>query len=74
MNVVTYKGHNNFVSSVCWLPPCEAYPEGLVVSGSNDNTILAYNLQDGAVVLTLQGHTNVVCQVTPARTSGLLIR
>ncbi|XP_045446086.1 phospholipase A-2-activating protein [Melitaea cinxia] len=73
VNVVTYKGHNNFVSCVCWLPPCEAFPEGLVITGSNDNTILGYNLQDGAVQMHLKGHENAVCSVTPGHDSGALI-
>ncbi|KAJ0179726.1 hypothetical protein K1T71_004317 [Dendrolimus kikuchii] len=73
VNVVTYKGHKNFVSCVCWIPPCEAFPDGLVVTGSNDNTILGYNLQDGMVILTLESHDNVVCSVKPGRDSGILL-
>ncbi|CAG4977521.1 unnamed protein product [Colias eurytheme] len=73
VNVVTYKGHNNFVSCVCWLPPCEAFPEGLVITGSNDNTILGYNLQDAAVQINLKGHENAVCSVIPGRDSGILL-
>ncbi|XP_045764528.1 phospholipase A-2-activating protein [Maniola jurtina] len=73
VNVVTYKGHNNFVSCVCWLPPCEAFPEGLVITGSNDNTILGYRLQDGAVEINLTGHENVVCSVSPGSDSGILL-
>ncbi|KAH9634238.1 hypothetical protein HF086_012700 [Spodoptera exigua] len=73
VNVVTYKGHRNFVSCVCWLPPCEAYPDGLVVTGSNDNTILGYNLQDGVIQVTLEGHENAVCSVKPGRDSGILL-
>ncbi|XP_052738661.1 phospholipase A-2-activating protein [Bicyclus anynana] len=73
VNVVTYKGHKNFVSCVCWLPPCEAFPEGLVITGSNDNTILGYNLQDGKVQIHLTGHENVVCSVAPSNDSGILM-
>ncbi|KAI5644066.1 PUL domain-containing protein [Phthorimaea operculella] len=73
VNVVTYKGHKNFVSCVCWLPPCEAFPEGLVITGSNDNTILGYNLQDATVQITLEGHENAVCWVVPGRDSGCLL-
>ncbi|XP_032511114.2 phospholipase A-2-activating protein [Danaus plexippus] len=73
VNVVTYKGHDNFVSCVCWLPPCEAFPEGLVVTGSNDNTILGYNLQDGAIQIHLKGHNNAVCSVAPGNDSGILL-
>ncbi|CAH2075514.1 unnamed protein product, partial [Iphiclides podalirius] len=73
INVVTYKGHNNFVSCVCWFPPCEAYPEGVVVTGSNDNTIIGYNLQDGTILFTLKGHENAVCSVSPSRDAGTLL-
>lgn len=72
--MVTYKGHRNFVSCVCWVPPCEAFPEGIVVTGSNDNTILGYNLQDGMVQITLEGHENAVCSVGPGKDSGILLR
>ncbi|XP_050681679.1 phospholipase A-2-activating protein [Leptidea sinapis] len=73
VNVVTYQGHTNFVSCVCWLPPCEAFPDGLVITGSNDNTILGYNLQDGTVQINLKGHDNAVCSVTPGKDSGILL-
>ncbi|KAG6439134.1 hypothetical protein O3G_MSEX000514, partial [Manduca sexta] len=73
VNVVTYKGHKNFVSCVCWLPPCEAYPEGLVITGSNDNCILGYNLQDGSIQITIEGHENAVCSVAPGRDFGVIL-
>lgn len=73
VNVVTYKGHSNFVSCVCWIPPCEVYPDGLVVTGGNDNIILGYNLQDSTVQVTLEGHENTVCSVHPGRDSGILL-
>lgn len=56
------------------MPPCEAFPDGLVITGSNDNTILGYNLQDATVQITLEGHENVVCNVTPGREFGILLR
>ncbi|CAG4941351.1 unnamed protein product [Parnassius apollo] len=73
VNVVTYKGHNNFVSCVCWFPPCEAFPDGLVITGSNDNTIIGYNLQDSTILITLKGHENAVCSVSPSQDSGILL-
>ncbi|KAM3961586.1 LOW QUALITY PROTEIN: phospholipase A2 activator protein [Aphomia sociella] len=73
VNVVTYKGHKNFVSCVCWIPPCEAFHEGLVVTGSNDNTIIGYTLQDALIQFTLESHENVVCNVEPGRDSGVLL-
>ncbi|XP_026751047.2 phospholipase A-2-activating protein [Galleria mellonella] len=73
VNVVTYKGHKNFVSCVCWIPPCEAFHDGLVVTGSNDNTIIGYNLQDGMIQITLESHENVVCSVVSGQDSGVLL-
>ncbi|KPJ20538.1 Phospholipase A-2-activating protein [Papilio machaon] len=73
VNVVTYKGHNNFVSCVCWFSPCEAFPDGLVITGSNDNTIIGYNLQDGTILITLKGHENAVCSIATSRDSGILL-
>ncbi|CAB3243021.1 unnamed protein product [Arctia plantaginis] len=73
VNVVTYKGHRNFVSCICWLPPCEAFSDGLVVTGGNDNIILGYNLQDGTIQVTLEGHENTVCCVQSGRDSGVLL-
>ncbi|KAF9409483.1 hypothetical protein HW555_011158 [Spodoptera exigua] len=67
------EGAQEFCVVCCWLPPCEAYPDGLVVTGSNDNTILGYNLQDGVIQVTLEGHENAVCSVKPGRDSGILL-
>ena len=36
------EGHANFVISVCVTRPDDNYPEGLIYTGSNDRTILAY--------------------------------
>lgn len=72
-SVVTYKGHVNFVSSICWLPPCESHPDGLVITGSNDNSILGYNLQDGTPVVTIKGHENAVCCVRSGLTPGTIL-
>ncbi|XP_059472996.1 phospholipase A-2-activating protein [Neocloeon triangulifer] len=57
----TYKGHTNYVSCVCAMPPNEAYPEGLVLSGSNDHTICAFHPVTEDLLFKLEGHTNVVC-------------
>ncbi|XP_077290521.1 phospholipase A2 activator protein [Arctopsyche grandis] len=72
-NVVTYKGHNNFVSSVCVLPPCESHPEGLILTASNDKTILGYNIDDPIPVLVLKGHENTVCCVTTGHIPGIIL-
>lgn len=73
-NVITYKGHNNFVSSVCVLPPCESHPKGLILTASNDKTILGYNIDDPVPVLILKGHENTVCSVATGHIPGMILR
>ena len=36
------EGHANFVIAVCVTRPDDNYPDGLIYTGSNDRTILAY--------------------------------
>ncbi|XP_039294498.1 phospholipase A-2-activating protein [Nilaparvata lugens] len=57
----TLKGHSKFVSSVCVLPASEILPGGLILTGSNDNTICAYRNGDTEPAFRLTGHTNAVC-------------
>ncbi|RZF37593.1 hypothetical protein LSTR_LSTR003158 [Laodelphax striatellus] len=57
----TLKGHSKFVSSVCVLPASEILPGGLILTGSNDNTICAYRTGDTEPAFVLTGHTNAVC-------------
>ena len=49
-------GHTNFVVAVCMMPPSDTYPQGLIVTGSNDKTILAYTLDSPQPVYKLEGH------------------
>ena len=50
-------GHSNYVSSVCCMPPDTNYPHGLIFTGSNDSTILAFTLESATPVFKLEGHT-----------------
>jgi WD40 repeat protein len=50
------RGHSNFVSAVCVMPPDAAYEQGLLVTGSNDNTILGYTPNSAEPVFKLTGH------------------
>lgn len=54
-------GHGNFVSSVCIIDPSEKYPEGLVVTGSNDNHICVYLPGETQPLHKFQAHENTVC-------------
>lgn len=69
--VKTLKGHSNFVGSLACLKPSEAYPEGLIVSGSMDKTIMVWDpsisgkdheeLSEKDALYTLVGHSDNVC-------------
>ena len=50
-------GHTNFVSSVCVMPPDDTYPSGIIYTGSNDSTILAFTLDSPQPVAKLTGHS-----------------
>lgn len=57
-------GHSNFVASVCCLPPDDKYPHGLIFTGSNDSTILAFTVESPQPIFKLTGHSgtgNLVC-------------
>ena len=49
-------GHSNFVACVCVTPPSETYPQGLILTGSLDNSIHAYTLTSPQPVYKLLGH------------------
>jgi len=46
------------VSAVCVLPPDEEFPNGLIVTGSNDHVIHAYTLDSPEPKFKLTGHTD----------------
>ena len=50
------RGHSNFISSVCVMPPDAAYEHGLIMTGSTDNTIIAYTPDSPEPVYKLEGH------------------
>ena len=49
-------GHSNFVSCVCVTPPSDKFPQGLILTGSLDNSIHAYTLTSPEPVYKLLGH------------------
>ncbi|KAJ1973464.1 WD repeat protein Lub1 [Dimargaris xerosporica] len=72
-----FLGHTKYVSSLAYVSNSEAYPKGLIVSGSNDATIKVF---DGAgipheinsPVFTLTGHTENVCCLNVAPNGDLI--
>ena len=54
-------GHNNFVSSVCVINPSQRHPNGLIVTGSNDNYICIYSPGETKPAHKIKAHENTVC-------------
>ncbi|XP_053395421.1 phospholipase A-2-activating protein-like [Mercenaria mercenaria] len=65
-------GHSNFVASVCCLPPDDKHPHGLIFTGSNDSTILAFTLDSPQPLYTLEGHSSTVCSLASGKFGTLL--
>ncbi|XP_066245153.1 phospholipase A-2-activating protein [Euwallacea similis] len=58
--VMTYRDQKNFVACVLYLDPTEEFPNGLVVTGGNDNIILVYKPSEPFATFTIKEHTNTV--------------
>ncbi|XP_077981055.1 phospholipase A-2-activating protein-like [Glandiceps talaboti] len=65
-------GHSNFISCTCVMPPTDDYPQGLIITGSNDKTINAYTPNSPTPVYTLKGHANTVCTLAAGKFGTLL--
>ena len=60
----SYIGHKKFVSCVAAMEPIRGlYPDGLILTGSNDKTINVYMPFDEIPILSLEGHENVVSNI-----------
>ncbi|KAK3090943.1 hypothetical protein FSP39_015921 [Pinctada imbricata] len=66
------RGHNNFISAVCVMPPDTVFEHGLIMTGSNDNTILAYTPESPQPVYKLEGHEANVCALAAGKFGTLL--
>ncbi|CAG5130369.1 unnamed protein product [Candidula unifasciata] len=66
------RGHSNFVSSICVIPPDDTYPQGLIATGSNDKSILAYIPGVPDPVFKLTGHEGNVCALASGKFGFLL--
>lgn len=67
VEVSCFRGHTNFVSCVCVLPPDEIHPTGLILTGSNDKSICAFTLESPDPVYRLIGHANTVCALAAGK-------
>lgn len=61
------RGHTNFVSCICMLPPDDDHPTGLILTGSNDKSICAFTLENPDPVYRLVGHNNTVCALVAGK-------
>ncbi|CAF1048555.1 unnamed protein product, partial [Didymodactylos carnosus] len=50
------RDHQNFVVSICYIPPNEKFSEGLLATGSNDKTICVYAPVQATLLFKLEGH------------------
>ncbi|CAN8269055.1 unnamed protein product [Cochlearia groenlandica] len=57
-------GHTSFVGPLAWIPANEEYPDGRLVSGSMDTSVMVWNLVNGESIQTLNGHKMQVTGVT----------
>lgn len=56
---MTYRDQKNFVAAVLYLEPTPEYPDGLIVTGGNDNKILIYKPNEPMATFTIADHTDV---------------
>ncbi|XP_069487023.1 phospholipase A-2-activating protein [Ambystoma mexicanum] len=66
------RGHSNFVSSVCTIPPSDTHPRGLIATGGNDHIICVFTLDAPEPLYTLKGHKNTVCSLSSGKFGTLL--
>lgn len=65
-------GHENYISSVCAIPPTDKYQHGLIVTGGHDNVILVWTLDSLEPLHRLEGHTGAVCALIAGKFGTLL--
>uniref|UniRef100_A0A803XNL7 Phospholipase A2 activating protein n=1 Tax=Meleagris gallopavo TaxID=9103 RepID=A0A803XNL7_MELGA len=66
------RGHSNFVSCVCIIPPSDLYPRGLIATGGNDHNICIFTVDNTAPLYVLKGHKNTVCSLSSGKFGTLL--
>ncbi|XP_076377843.1 phospholipase A2 activator protein [Megalopta genalis] len=73
VHAATFKGHTNFVSSVCVLNPSEKHPTGFIITGSNDKTICVYVPDKDEPLNVLKAHQNSVCKLKAGVREGTFL-
>ncbi|KAL5108186.1 Phospholipase A-2-activating protein [Taenia crassiceps] len=74
MSVRSWKldGRTANTSEVIYAEPTETFPNGLILTGSNDNLIRAFLEDESDPVFVLHGHTDAVCTLDSS-TDGLIV-
>ncbi len=58
-------GHKDFVSAVAYIPPGDRYPQGAIVSGSRDTTVIVWDISNATPLQILEGHQYQVSTQLP---------
>lgn len=65
-------GHSRYVASVCILPPSDAHPQGVVITGGHDNVICGYDFNSPEPIWKLEGHAGAVVSLDAGKFGTLL--
>ncbi|XP_037071040.1 phospholipase A-2-activating protein-like [Pollicipes pollicipes] len=63
----TLRGHSRYVVAACVMPPCDEYPDGLILTGSNDANIHVYSHKSSEPLYRLTGHTATVAALAAGK-------
>ncbi len=51
------RAHKKFVNSLTVVYTVDGFPNGLVITGSNDQTICIFDIESNSIILQLSEHT-----------------
>ena len=68
----TFTGHSHFVGPVAWAKPSAAFPDGAIVSGSMDKSVIVWDIESATPALTLLGHEEVISDVAVTTSGDIL--
>ncbi|KAF0312844.1 Phospholipase A-2-activating protein [Amphibalanus amphitrite] len=63
----TLRGHTRYVVSTCVMPPGDEFPDGLILTGSNDGNIHVYSHKSSEPLFKLTGHTGTVAALAAGK-------
>eukprot|EP00792_Barthelona_sp_PAP020_P007294 TRINITY_DN3137_c0_g1_i1.p1 TRINITY_DN3137_c0_g1~~TRINITY_DN3137_c0_g1_i1.p1 ORF type:complete len:425 (+),score=113.32 TRINITY_DN3137_c0_g1_i1:34-1275(+) len=62
--ISTLEGHSDSIYALFYVKPCTVYPNGVLISGSADSTIIIWDLETYNPIQQLIGHTQLVSSLT----------